>query len=321
MKLPKYVVDKNTDVLVPITSVRNHQVLKQYISKKDFDFYYIEKNLTRTELASMGVGSKCFQNSYHKYYPNSSDRARIKAAKSRRHKMGNTYGSSSNSIKLRKTHIVNKEELLKLLNKGETLCNICKHFSISEPTLNKNIQYHNIDPPAGKHIHFTTYLILRDLERLTNIDFIEYLKPSVSLNIKNLRNDVYMAELAIQKCKETLAALRYRMNLGASAIPRSKYERILIEFLIDYKIEFIPQYIVERLPFDIYLPNFNLLIEVDGKGHNTKSDDIKNSLAETNKYQLLRIDFSKWKTKNNILKKVKSVLLKKLADMGFGTFK
>lgn len=85
----------------------------------------------------------------------------------------------------------------------------------------------------------------------------------------------------------------------------SKPEKELAEILEKQSIKYIQQYRIENRYYDFYLPDKNLLIEVDGiywhargLSHNEMTqrqrdhiarDKIKNVLAEKNKYELLRI--------------------------------
>lgn len=103
----------------------------------------------------------------------------------------------------------------------------------------------------------------------------------------------------------------------------SRYEKSFKQFLEDEHIEHIYQYSLNQcrdtlpLPFDFYLPKFNLLIEIDGEGHyrpchfnqighkdamtgfeiTQKHDAIKNEFCRSNNLLLLRIPYTKFKDK------------------------
>ena len=99
---------------------------------------------------------------------------------------------------------------------------------------------------------------------------------------------------------------------------KSKGENIIKSILGNLNIDFIPQYKFEDcrdilpLPFDFYLPKYNLVIEYDGEQHfdinrafNSNEDKfwetvvhdaIKNSYCEDNNIDILRIPF--WDNKN-----------------------
>lgn len=102
----------------------------------------------------------------------------------------------------------------------------------------------------------------------------------------------------------------------------SKGERKIERFLKENDIRFEKQYIIKRckfkryLPFDFYLPDYNLLIEYDGKQHfeisdyfggyesfiDTKiRDTIKNIYCQNNNIDLLRISYWDYKNIENIL--------------------
>ena len=98
---------------------------------------------------------------------------------------------------------------------------------------------------------------------------------------------------------------------GCPICKSSKGELKIKHFLDDSNITFIPQYTFEdcrgkvaKLPFDFYLPEYNILIEFDGKQHFTgwnnsieklkilqETDAIKNKYCADNCIRLLRISY------------------------------
>jgi len=114
----------------------------------------------------------------------------------------------------------------------------------------------------------------------------------------------------------------YRCNL-------SKGEAAIIKFLIENNIDFIPQYKFagcknkRPLPFDFYLPKYNICIEFDGEQHFkvirwngislkkakdsfklTKSNDfIKDKYCKDNMIDLIRISYINVENVNNIISK------------------
>lgn len=110
---------------------------------------------------------------------------------------------------------------------------------------------------------------------------------------------------------------------GCSCCNQSKFEQLVSRFLDDNEIEWIGQYKyddckdINVLPFDFYLPSYNILIEADGEHHYKPinfggiSDDdaernfiitqlhdkIKNEYCQQHKINLIRIPY--W-GKNNV---------------------
>jgi very-short-patch-repair endonuclease len=103
---------------------------------------------------------------------------------------------------------------------------------------------------------------------------------------------------------------------------KSNGENLIRKWLIDNKIEFEQQKRFDtcigtrnRLPFDFYLPKYNLLIEYDGKQHfSNKSwsgeeglrlirdnDAIKTKWALDNNIKLLRISYKDKKSATSII--------------------
>lgn len=107
----------------------------------------------------------------------------------------------------------------------------------------------------------------------------------------------------------------------------SSYEKIFKDFLDSEDIEYIYQYSINQcrdvlpLPFDFYLPQYDLLIEIDGEGHyhpcyfnritkeqalatyeiTKKHDEIKNDFCKINNKRLLRIPYKYFNFKNDYI--------------------
>lgn len=98
---------------------------------------------------------------------------------------------------------------------------------------------------------------------------------------------------------------------------QSSYERMFESYLIEKKIQYIPEYRfnncrdIKPLPFDFYLSEFDCLIEIDGEQHfkpvrfgndkdapdkrfdlQQKHDKIKEDYCKSNKIALLRIPYT-----------------------------
>ena len=104
----------------------------------------------------------------------------------------------------------------------------------------------------------------------------------------------------------------------------SKGEKKIKEYLDNNNIEYIQQYRFEDcrnkkpLPFDFYLPEYNMCIEYDGEQHFSENrafggadrfwitvihDATKNQYCEDNNINILRIPFWELKNIEEILKK------------------
>ena len=106
---------------------------------------------------------------------------------------------------------------------------------------------------------------------------------------------------------------------GCPVCKKSRGETSIESFLIDNHIEYTSQYKfydcrnINPLPFDFYLPNYNICIEYDGKQHFVDNDrrsiffstdtiindEIKNNYCLNNNIILIRIPYTKY---NNIEK-------------------
>jgi Zn finger protein HypA/HybF involved in hydrogenase expression len=116
--------------------------------------------------------------------------------------------------------------------------------------------------------------------------------------------------------------LRQRVGCPSCTNRKSKGEQVISRWLTEHNIEYITSYSISDckdinpLPFDFYLPNFNMLIEYDGiqhyevneffggeKGFNilNRHDEIKTQYCKDNKIELLRIPYWDFENINQIL--------------------
>lgn len=109
---------------------------------------------------------------------------------------------------------------------------------------------------------------------------------------------------------------RFKRRCNSCARVRSSFEEHIYNLLNKFKIEFEEQYTyddcigikgVNKMPFDFYLPKYNLLIEADGQHHYKKrfgrteqefidtlhNDKLKDEYCKKNNINLLRIPY--WK--------------------------
>ena len=119
------------------------------------------------------------------------------------------------------------------------------------------------------------------------------------------------------------------MGTGCPICNISKGENKIKKFLCENNIKFIQQYRMDKcrdkypLPFDFYLPEYNMCIEYDGQQHfmplgynggNEKMiytqnhDQIKNNFCKDNNINLLRIKYTEYDNVENILKKELNIL-------------
>lgn len=159
--------------------------------------------------------------------------------------------------------------------------------------------------------------------KLTNTEFI------TKANIKH--NNLY--DYSITKydgssnkvdiiCKKhgifTQIANTHLYGCGCSKCNNSIGELMIENFLLRNNINFIEQYKFDdcfnksKLPFDFYLPDFNICIEYDGEFHykdfgfndleyQKNNDNIKNNFCEKTNIKLIRIPYTERNNINEIL--------------------
>lgn len=133
-----------------------------------------------------------------------------------------------------------------------------------------------------------------------------YINSKIKLKIKCLKcNKIFNPSFNQFKNRES----------GCPNCNQSHGERKIQDYLTKNNIKFVPQYKIENcknkrcLPFDFYLPEFNKLIEFDGKQHFKVNkffgekafeqtqihDNIKTNYCNNNNIFLLRIDYTEIK--------------------------
>lgn len=119
-------------------------------------------------------------------------------------------------------------------------------------------------------------------------------------------------------------ALNHLQGNGCSICNSSKGELIIKKYLDKYKINYIQQYCfndckyIRLLPFDFYLPDYNICIEYDGEQHFKaidyfggeenfvkvrNHDGIKTNFCKQNDIRLIRIPYYEKGNIENILNK------------------
>ena len=165
----------------------------------------------------------------------------------------------------------------------------------------------------------------------TQEDFVSEVKQK-SPFIKIIGEYINNSERVLCECEKCghQWSPKATLLLQGKGCPKCKYskgERQIESFLIDNNINFIAQYTfddckdINRLPFDFYIPDYNMLIEYDGKQHyqeikgwegsnlefTQKHDLIKTEYCCNHNIELLRIPY--WDYKN-----IEQILTQKLIN-------
>jgi desulfoferrodoxin (superoxide reductase-like protein)/very-short-patch-repair endonuclease len=221
------------------------------------------------------------------------------------------------------------------INQSNKIHNNRYNYSLVEyENANKKVKIlcniHGIfEQKPNKHLHGEGCPICFPNKKLTQEEFIKK-----SNDIHNFKYDYSMIEYVNLRtnikiiCKihgifEQKAGQHVYGN-GCPLCNTSKGEEKIINFLNKNNIEYSYQKIFDDcidkkvLPFDFYLPEYNLCIEYDGKQHymiidrwggkygfldRQKKDNIKNNYCLSNNINLLRISY-----KENILNKLSYII-------------
>ncbi len=172
--------------------------------------------------------------------------------------------------------------------------------------------------------------------RIKNINSKKMTHEEFILKLNNINSNIIVIDKYIAssykikvKCKqcdciwETTPNNLLR-NHGCPKCNESKGEKLISQILTNHLIDYIQQYKFEdcknikSLPFDFYLPNYNICIEYDGEQHfkpikyfggqkafqsQQQKDEIKNKYCQDNKIKLIRISYRDYENIEKILNK------------------
>ena len=222
--------------------------------------------------------------------------------------------------------ISNKQEDLKIINpniiilsdkyiglKSNLICKClicCCEFEKSWKYLQQGVGC----PECSKQIKRAKKILSLDyvINKIKNInkDVLILNQPYVNA-IKKLKCECLLCHTVFKKSYKHLL-----MGVGCPECNKRLGERLIRNYLINNLIEYIEQYKFKDcknkrcLPFDFYLPEFNILIEFDGIQHSKSvqffggeekfkqqqiNDDIKNKYCVSNNIKLIRIPYFKIK--------------------------
>ena len=208
--------------------------------------------------------------------------------------------------------------------KSRHKCNVCGYEWETLPRHLIEKKKHSGCPVCSNNIQKTTLQYKKDLQKInSNIIVVgEYINNKTKIEHK------------CKICKNVWFSTPHNILNGKTGCPFCNFshgEQIINNNLKNNKIPFIPQYKFENcknikpLPFDFYLPDYNICIEFDGIGHfekvswngcddkqanivfqNTvKNDAIKTNYCKQNGIKLIRIPY--WNLNN-----IESILDKEL---------
>ena len=186
------------------------------------------------------------------------------------------------------------------------------------------------------HIWETTYGHFYDGKRCGDCDkskklTYEFVKSEFEKEGYELISDTYVNAISplIIKCDKghitnTMSWNNFQRGQRCLVCNQPKGEVEIAKILQNLNVKFIPQHRFDdckdkyRLPFDFYLPDFNMCIEFDGEQHfapveyfggeegfkdRKRKDNLKNKYCKENNVKLIRIPYNNFKDIENILLK------------------
>ncbi len=208
--------------------------------------------------------------------------------------MGNQKGKKDPKIR------VAKKDLEEALNQLSDLKSIKDKFGFSDFLLHRNIVENNLQHLYQKFKRFPFRSIVIT-ERCLSV--LKSICPDIDQVFDDLKINPNENLIKLHKAFIELNLLSYQLyRISKTARYKSKksFTRNLgylhmADILYSQDIEFESEYKLSNRYYDFYLPEYNLLVEVDGGWHNIKGvkekDTIKTEIAKNANIDLIRV---KW---------------------------
>ena len=227
------------------------------------------------------------------------------------------YNTDVFILKAKKIH-GNKYDysLVKYINNSTKLIIKCPKHGIFKQTPNNHLTKKQGCPKCNGGVRFTTNDFISKAKKIHgnkyDYSLVDYTNTYTKIKIICQKHGVFS-----QRPDNHLN------NSGCPICNESKGEKNIRLFLKKNKISYIKQFVFEDckdkrvLPFDFYLPDYNIIIEFDGIQHfeirdifgednfiqTQKHDIIKNDYCKNNNIHLLRIKYTEINNINKILEK------------------
>lgn len=276
---------------------------KTYIEKKAFIHYYVEKGFSIKDFNDhFNLGHRVVRQSLYKYF-SKAERSKLHGKKiSNKQKVNNS--NSVNFFKPR--NLIELDKLKEAIIQSKNQRQVIQRLGITKYVLTSNMQYYNLKF-STKFNRKAKKLNLIDILEPEQIEILKLL-PLVNKDISNIlninnKNKITLALNSLHDLKFELSIMyrllskklrRHSNNFNNCS---NQVEYIFSKFLKEHNITYSTQLRIDNCYFDFYLPDHNLIVELDGNLHTKERDLFKNNLV-LGKYRLLRINTIKTNKKH-----------------------
>jgi len=120
--------------------------------------------------------------------------------------------------------------------------------------------------------------------------YAEYHKDSIKVSryLEKIRGELIDCQLIIRYLNRRIVKWSKKQKISYLNLTDSIFEVHFSKIFKELKIEYNPQFSISPYSYDFYIPSMNLLVEVDGGGHQGKTDAQKTLLAQVHGYELKR---------------------------------
>ena len=295
------------------------------LTEESFVELYLKRELTVAQLSELGVGNKILWLSVKVYYPKYAEQIdRIKFIHASAGQMARGSEGYIKAGKSRTVHL-DRKRLADMVREGKSEYAIAEEMGVAPQTVHKNLRTYKIKIPCRKLMSMRE----RDWETL---GVLEILSPGLVESAYSYQNDPHTFYKKLYVTFTTLLkfiwfvkdiAQRHSYFRDTNQIPHdhiawntNRGEVMLSVAMLDADIPHQRYYQYARelgrnFTADFYLPQGNLIIEVDGDIHKnlTEKDKTRNETIKTLGYNLLVVTAKDVEKKTDeIISEIKSLL-------------
>jgi len=281
--------------IISRTSPKGRQTTYRVIRKELLDHYVLIRGWSLKDFRiQFGIGHRLYRQSMKHWYT-TKQLHDIHADKIKKSQLKNN-SNKANYNKPRQ--VIELDRLKKAISTSDTQREVLEKLRISKYKLTSNLQYHNLHFNPLKHLTRTKFLSLSP-EDLQTLEYIAILKPetysSIYRVLKSQKGDLQEALNVITDLYYNFRLLRRKLSKTNRKFSRNNRP---ISSIVEYNIKlyldslgvnYTPQFYIKPYWYDFLLIGKNLLIEVDGGGHQDKTDKVKEKLAKSQGYTVLRV--------------------------------
>lgn len=299
---------------------------KRYIKKRDLQHYFFDEMWKIKDFQyHFGLGHRIVRSSLYKWF------SKEDIDKSHRAKIAKKQLGDNNSNHLnwyRPSKLIPLSDLENNIKSLNNKMDLKKALDLTSYELSFIQQYYNIRLPVKDKLIdvFARGLSKNDINLLVRCIIASgntknFLSKDPKKITKGIENLVYLQWELRYLNRKIRKYYRKELKVNHISLPSNLTEYLFLKAFKKFKIHVIPQYFIKELNIhvDFYLPDYNVIVETDGKFHDENSDSNRDRLLKSLGYtKVIRIDiadkkvYRRYNTYKNIKLCLKNSVLNQL---------